>query len=199
MLIRKEQLNPAETFLLKGLNQVEIGYLEWEYHGVEREFQRPEKTFSAELYHQLRINQELENYTLKIHFDITKRTSLNNNNPCLNGFKPSKIEPDIVFHGGQNNLEKQALVAEIKMEGVNNSDILYDLNKLLYYKLSFLNFKNACFIYSGYDTDLSNKLNGYIGDKFLECIIKHEIIVATRVKGKKNNQWGIFKFYQQNL
>ena len=74
MLTEKHNLNSVEKLLLCALNNVHSGYLLMSYDRVTRGFQRPERAFNAELYHQLRKIQDDDpnNFDFKIHQELFK-------------------------------------------------------------------------------------------------------------------------------
>jgi hypothetical protein len=203
-------LNSAEELLLESLRNVSSEYLKHDYRNVKQGFQRPERLFNAELYHQLRLIQEngftnfkihteLNKRPLRLHSNITKRPHKPEKIPCIDNYFPPSIEPDIVFHAGPNNLKNQLLVAEIKMEGAYYLDILKDLNKLLYYKLSYLKYKNAVFIYTGYKSSFEAKLEKHLYNEMIQCLIKNNIVVALRSKTDKKTGWEIYEFDKKTL
>jgi hypothetical protein len=206
MLIEKYNLNSVEKLLLCALKNVHSDYLLMSYDRVARGIQRPERAFNAELYHQLRKIQEdvQNNFDFQIHQELFKYRSsfnleLNNipeekkNIPCIGSYNPNKISPDIVFHNRQNDLLNQLLVAEIKMKGCSTGKIIKDFEKLLFYKLSYLSFKNAILIYSGSKEDLDIKIQDF-ADGLLGCLADNKIVVATI----SNNKWALFEFYKIN-
>lgn len=208
MLNLKEQINPYESFLIHGLNAVDIEYMRFEYNFLDEGSQYPERVFNAELYHQLRKLQEADNSVeLKIHPEITKHllklhmepVKLNyqrhRNIPCIGDYIPIRVSPDIVFHGGQMNRKKQRLVAEIKMEKPEPLKVIRDLQKLLFYKLSNLKFENAVFIFTGKKEDLEELLITWLSESKLDCLIKHQVVVALpSIKGRRKITWKVYKF-----
>ena len=181
-------------FLLKGLNQVHYEYMQISYDHVERGHQRPEASFVAELYHQLRILQKKSPFVeLKLHVDLTKQ-QLGINSPtdkCLGNFNPNRLRPDLVLHGGQNDNDSQILISEVKMDGATEGSILNDLQKLIFYKVSRLKFKNAVFIFSGTKEQLEGILVNLCSNQFSECLKEHKILFAC-----KNKQWQIFNIQE---
>lgn len=207
MLTKKQDLNHPEELLLYALNNVNDGFLQFTYSRVASGFQRPERAFNAELYHQLRklqeesadsnnfrIHQEIFKYPIKFHLDLLKTSSQIINIPCIGDYVPTRISPDIVFHNSQNDLANQLLVGEIKMKGCSTRKLVKDLQKLLFYKLSYLKFKNAVLIYSGTLEDLENKFQDLDND-FLRCLIGQKIVIATR----SNKNWDFFEFSNRNI
>lgn len=207
MLIPKNQLNPYEEFLILGLNGVETEFMRFEYVYVNDGYQYPERVFNAELYHQLRKCQEFGNvHDVKIHQDITKhplKLHMEPNKityrrikkiPCIGDYIPTRISPDIVFHGGPMNRKRQKLVAEIKMEKPDPTKVLRDLQKLLFYKISDLKFENAVFIFTGKKEDLEDLLVTWLSRGMLDCLIQHQIVVALNGKGKNKIDWSIYEF-----
>ncbi len=202
MLTEKHNLNSVEKLLLCALNNVHSGYLVISYDRVARGFQRPERAFNAELYHQLRKIQDDDpnNFDFKIHQELFKYPNSFNLElnsipedkkiiPCIGNYNPNKISPDIVFHNRQNDLVNQLLVAEIKMKGCSTSKIIKDFEKLLFYKLSYLSFENAILIYSGTKEDLDSKIQDF-DDGLLSCLADNKIVVVTI----SNNKWAFFEF-----
>ena len=191
------QLSEAERLLLKALKNVKSRYLAHTYFR-QRTFnlQRIESIFSHELYHQLRLLQNEENIlkNLRIDFDLPKHHYQIQNINCLNGFENKFFKPDLSIHKGQNNFGKQLLVGEIKMEGVDIASLLLDLQKLIYYKISQLNFENAVFIYTGNKSDLESKLTVCLSFEMLQCLIKNKIVVALREEDSKKSFWKIYNF-----
>ncbi len=210
MIVKKQTLTASEIFLIAGLNQVTEEYFEMSHLGDEIILQKPERVFNAELYHQLRKLQENGYYEvgrihpdlvkhIKLHLETTKVPPAIINNLCIGDFHPKKISPDIVFHTGQDNIDNQLLVAELKMDGASRINIINDLQKLLFYKLSALQFKNAVFIYTGSKKDLERKLEFGISKKMLECLIKQYIFIALhQIKGGKK-MWNIYQFNNNHV
>ena len=155
--------------LIKALNSVAISYTKFEYERVANKIQRPERVFNAELYHQLRKLQETNFLSdgVLVHQEPNKQGDFLTNNfsfnvetnkevtflnprqiPCLPNVNYKRLSPDIVLHKNQNNSEQanQRLICEIKMEGASWGSIKKDFDKLLFYKLSRLQFQNAVFI-----------------------------------------------------
>jgi hypothetical protein len=208
-MLQEKELNGAEILLIKALNNVDRRYLKMRYDKIKGGFQKPERVFNAELYHQLRkiqekittyqefsIHQEITKHKLHFHLDLVKLPRLEENHPCIGDYSPRKISPDIVFHGGQNNTDKQLLVAEIKMEETSWVNIIKDFQKLLFYKLSRLKFQNAVFIYSGIKEDLEAILFT-LPLPFLECLQNNKIIIVLPLTNNEQNyEW---KAYQINL
>lgn len=208
-MLQEKEPNGAEIFLIKALNNVSPQYLKMRYDNVRGGFQKPERVFNAELYHQLRkiqenitsfkefnIHQEITKQKLHLHLDLVKLPGYEENIPCIGDYKPRKISPDIVFHGGQSNIDNQLLVAEIKMDGTSWINIIKDFQKLLFYKLSRLQFKNAVFIYTGTKENLEEILFT-LHSSLLECLRKNEIvIVLPSAKNRQNDEW---KCYRINL
>jgi hypothetical protein len=205
MLTIKENLNAAEHILIAGLNGVAENYYRMRHYGNENYLQRPERVFNAELYHQLRKLQESEGVNFLIHQEITKNDislhsavshepQIHEEKPCLEDFNNKRVSPDLVFHGGQDNLDNQLLVAELKMEGASRLSILKDLEKLLFYKLSSLKFQNAVFIYTGSKNELESKLELGLSEKMLQCLIKHNIVIALRELMVREQNWNIYQF-----
>jgi hypothetical protein len=209
MLILKPKTNCAEKFLLAGLNNVQNRYLRHQYNRATIEYQRIEGVFSHELYHQLRKIQE-DNFhevincdnnffrNIVLHMTLPKQRYSVPNNQCVYNLNTYRTIPDVVLHQGQNNKNKQMLVGEIKMKGVNFSLILTDLQKLIYYKVSGLKFENAVFIYSGDKSDLEEKLEVGLTSKILKCLIKNNIVVALRSKASKKTSWEVYEFDKEN-
>jgi hypothetical protein len=208
MIVKKEILIYVEEFLITGLNQVEQEYLKMRYDKNISGFQKPERVFNAELYHQLRklqenigsynnlkIHPELVKNPFKLHLELIKNPSNNSRNIlCIGDFVPKRISPDIVFHDGQNNLNNQLLVAELKMEGASVTNIIKDFQKLLFYKLSYLEFKNAVFIYTGLKSSLEEKLKLGLTNQMVECLITNNIVIALQEKQNNNPNWNIYEF-----
>jgi hypothetical protein len=208
MLTIKQEKNDAEAILIKALNQVGQEYFNMRHYVNETNFfnQRPERAFNAELYHQLRKLQENKNdkENVNIHLELVKNLfknnfeiiSLNSNLDlendiyCLQDFKPKRLIPDIVFHGGQDNLNNQLLVGELKMDGASILNIIKDLQKLMFYKLSRLKFKNAVLIYTGRVQNLDDNLSNIYFHGLLECLVENNIVVASQ----DNNNWNIYEF-----
>ncbi len=207
MLKTKNVLNGVEEFLITALNEVDAEYYEMRYDNVVGGFQKPERVFNAELYHQLRklqedtmneifkIHPDLVELPLKLHLELVKvPSSYDSTNQCIGDFYPKKISPDIVFHGGQNNRKKQLLAAELKMDGANIVNIIRDFQKLLFYKLSYLKFRNAVFIYTGTKSDIEEKLIHGLSKHMLECLMKNKIVIAVCEKKNKKRKWSMYEF-----
>ncbi len=210
MIVEKQTLTPSENFLIAGLNQVGEEYFQMRHLGNENILQKPERVFNAELYHQLRKLQDNGYYEvgrihtdlvkhIKLHLEKTKMPSAIINNLCIGDFHPKKISPDIVFHTGQDNIDNQLLVAELKMDGASRINIINDIQKLLFYKLSALQFKNAVFIYTGSKKDLERKLEFGMSKKMLECVIKHNVVIALRLFKGRKKMWNIYEFKNNNV
>ena len=210
MLTIKENINTAEHTLIAGLNGVAEDYYRMRHYGNENYLQKPERVFNAELYHQLRKLQELEGVNFLIHQEITKNNNsiiavvshepqIHEEKPCLEDFNNKRVSPDLVFHRGQDNLDNQLLVAELKMEGASRLSILKDLEKLLFYKLSSLKFQNTVFIYTGSKNELESKLELGLSEKMLQCLIKHNIVIALRELMVREQNWNIYEFNNNQL
>jgi hypothetical protein len=201
MLVQKDVTNQIEEMLLKALNNVENDYMEMTYGRVAAEVQRPEHAFSSELYHQLRKLQENEaeyfgfglNQSLKFHADLNKMSYHIKDIPCIKKINPKSTRPDIVLHGGQNNTNFQHLAIEIKMAGVRYDDIEKDLLKLLYYKLSPLNFENAIFVFSGNVTVLDNFLLDDFSNNTKNCLKENKIYFALRENVEIEGAWALYE------
>lgn len=207
MLHLKENNNDVERLVLKALNNVAEEFLSFTYSMIINK-QKPERLFNAELYHQLRIlqsstNLEFKNYSkLKFHIDLNKVTVNRNHSdlPCIVHYTPKNFSPDLIIHNSQNDLFNQLFIAEIKMDGASINKIIKDLIKLLYYKTSFLKFKNAAFIYTGSIQNLEVKLEAILefkNDDFIRCLIDNEIVFYCR-ESINNKNWNEFILNYKN-
>ncbi len=197
--------NNALKMLKKALEEVEEQYISQSYGRIARGVQHPERAFVAELFHQLRKLQEQPNseyQPLTFHCDIGKR-NYRVDDPCLKKrFPPNKsLHPDIVLHDSQKNKKQQLLVCEVKMAfALTQKNLFKDLNKLLYYKLSDLKFKNAVFIYTGTKENIrymteSWEANEEMNNGFIECLCKHDILFA--LPEKTTRKWKFYKVCRQ--
>jgi len=187
----------AERLLLKALNNVKRRYLSHSYNRLRTfNIQRIESIFSHELYHHLRLLQYEENILrdLRIDFDLPKHHYEIINTNCLNGLENKLFKPDLSIHKGQNSLSKQLLIGEIKMEGVDIASLLLDFQKLIYYKVSQLNFENAVFIYTGKKSDLERKLSVFLSVEMRQCLAKNKVVVALQKEDNKKSFWNIYNF-----
>jgi hypothetical protein len=207
MLTEKLNANCAEAILLGALNNVQNLYMRHSYNRVTLGYQRIESLFSHEIYHQLRLYQDPRNQLphccdrdqlkdIVYHMALPKGIYQVENCPCVENINLKRIIPDVVFHGGQNNMKNQLLIGEIKMKGANFNLIVKDLQKLIYYKISKLKFENAVLIYSGDKSDLEEKLTLGLSTQMLNCLISNKIVVALSTKATTNQRkiWKIFKF-----
>jgi hypothetical protein len=199
------QLNPVLKMLKEALNGVEIQYIEQYYFRLRgSQIQKPERTFVAELYHQLRMQQSTMNKdetirNLVFHCDISKINYILNNE-CIQDVSKYRLVPDLVLHKSQtdNSSENQLLVCEVKMDSkISKDNFKKDLDKLLYYKLSQLKFQNAVFIFTGKKELLNQYLNEYRHSQtslhFLNCLHTNCILFAIpKQKKEKTNNWGIY-------
>jgi hypothetical protein len=199
--IAHKDLNDVMKMLKEALNRVENIYIEQEYSRVRAGFQNPENAFMSELYHQFRILHQ-DNDSLRalyVNTDMNKQMYGINRKKieCLNNFFRQKIRPDLILHGGQNDLKNQKLVCEIKTNKKLRIDkFVIDLQKLVYYKISRLIFENSVFIYTGELSriqTLLNELHKRNSSSLIDCLHKHCILFALP-KSKENNtyQWGIY-------
>jgi len=203
-MLNHTQQNDIVQFLIKALDNVEESYMIQRYNYVIAGYQRPERVFTSELYHQLRLLQEDPNEismgSLAFHVELNKQGFYNSQIKCMPQRQFRRLSPDIVLHKSQDNSSRknQLLVCEIKMEGATWRKIYKDLQKLLVYKLSRLKFQNAVLIYTGSKTSFENKLQSILGDIELlksddtsfKCLKKHKVIIVLP-KDKKglNNCW----------
>lgn len=198
--------NNALKMLKTALEEVEEQYISQIYPRIRRGVQHPERAFVAELYHQLRKLQELPNSeyeNLTFHCDLGKR-NYRVDNTCLKiQFPPDKsLHPDIVLHNSQNNKKEQILVCEVKMAfALTEKKLFKDLNKLLYYKLSDLNFQNAVFIYTGSKESIDHIIENWERDEVMnndlvKCLCKHDILFALSEK-KTTREWRFYKVCRQ--
>ena len=198
--------NQEINTLIKALHNVDKSYMIQNYDRNRDYYQKPERVFVAETYHQLRKLQEsvfiLEH--LSIHVDINKdiRHSQIDSQCIGDDFNRNRLSPDIVFHLSQNDASKenQKLICEFKMSNTRKSLIIKDLKKLIFYKISRLQFQNAVFIFCGNSSEFERKLNG-ISTEMLQCLIKNKIIVILQKEQNTNNcyNWQPYIFnLQQN-
>lgn len=132
-----------------------------------------ERSFAYELYHQwsLLLEQSNNNEKLRLNGEITKRLDV-----C------SKVYPDMVLHGGQDDLKHQILVCEIKrVDGSypSSKDIINDLYKLSCFLhlsvpnnegISNANYQHAVFIVANISCDkLKEKLKSALISDCEEC------------------------------
>lgn len=200
MSIFKEFIGSKEKVLsdlIFALKEIDANFIEQNYTRINSKIQRSERYFTAELYHQLRRQQEKKDDYKNLNYQIETVKNRYNNpqiNNCLNLTDFKRISPDLILHKSQNDKQRgnQQLVCEIKMKGANSEKIKKDYQKLLYYKLSELNFKNSIFIYTG----SIKKLNKILKNEecLLNCIQRNNIITITLEKGLLNNRlnWKIF-------
>jgi hypothetical protein len=213
MLQRKENINDVESLVLKALKKVYKDYMSINYRMIINK-QKPERLFNAELYHQLRnlqtrFNSETYNFSmLKFHIDLNKVSGNRNHSdlPCIEHYRPTNFSPDLIIHNSQNDLTNQLFIAEIKMDGASTNKIIKDLTKLLYYKTSFLKFKNAAFIYTGSVQSLKVKLESILefdNEDFISCLINQEIVFFCRestIDDKtKEKTWNAFNLKFKNI
>lgn len=214
--------NQEISFLIQALNTVKKSYTIFDYERVILKIQRPERVFTAELYHQLRklqeasilnqfdVNQEvtkmvgfsINDYTINAEPNKQSFSTNNQLNPCIETINYKRLSPDIVLHKNQNNSERanQILICEIKMSGSSHSNIYKDFKKLLFYKLSRLQFQNAVFIYTGTKESLWNIIEGLnyttLENKSLfKCLKKHKIIFVVPEKSKKSKEYYHWEAY----
>lgn len=199
MLVEKTNYNEFDNTIVDALRKVKNKYLHHSYNRRRpNTIQRIESIFSHELYHQLRLIQEsklIHFQPFRIDVDLPKYAYNVIGFPCLKGLENNVFKPDIVIHKNQNNTEYQFLIAEIKMDGVDFPTLLYDLQKLIYYKVSPLNFQNAVFIYSGDKYELEEKLTIGLSSTILNCLIENKICVAVREFNEvKRDKWKLYNF-----
>lgn len=174
--------------LVMALKAVENYYLKQNYNRIHLGVQKPERIFTAELYHQLRILQKDKN----LHFsaDIIKKSYDVNPNSCIKLKDFKRISPDIVLHKEQNdtNPNNQLLVCEIKMEGASHKKIIKDFYKLLYYKISKLKFNTSAFIFTGSIETINKILSNNL--ELTNCIREHKIIaICLENVDTDNSKW----------
>lgn len=80
------------------------------------------------------------------------------------------------------------------MEGGSSANIIKDLEKLLFYKLSSLKFQIAVFIYTGTKSELECKLEFCLSEKMLQCLIKYKVAIALRENRGREQNWNIYQF-----
>jgi hypothetical protein len=80
------------------------------------------------------------------------------------------------------------------MEGVDIASLLLDFQKLIYYKVSQLNFENAVFIYTGKKSDLERKLSVFLSVEMLQCLTKNKVVIALQKEDNKKSFWNIYNF-----
>lgn len=159
----------SKTELIKALKVIDVIY-----------FQRNERDFTYELYHQLR--------KLKLKIDVTAETpkssfripeKLINSKFFKNYFFSSENydvihnffnrTPDLLFHE-YNNKNRQLLACEIKALSKSNDLIYKDISKLLYYTNSSLRYECGILIlFSPNDND--RKLN-QLKNKYQKVLIE---------------------------
>lgn len=202
MIDQLKEKNIAVEYLISALNSIDNQYLNIKYNKIGG-FQKPERLFNAELYHQLRkiqdegFNVATELTKIKLHIELVKIPGIGVH-PCIGDYRPRKISPDVVFHNSQNDTTNQLLVAEIKMEGASWVNIGKDFQKLLFYKLSRLQFKNAVFIYTGSKDELEEILFRF-SNNFLRCLQDREIIIVIpKMLQNKKYSWEAYNINLQN-
>ena len=176
--------------LILALGAIKINFIKQNYDRIGTKVQKPERYFTAELYHQLRMLQRKNGVDENLNYQIEtvkvnyKNTKTNN---CLNLKDFNRISPDLILHKSQNDKQRgnQQLVCEIKMEGAIPCKIIKDYQKLLYYKLSELNFKNSIFIYTGSVKTINEILLNE--NTLCSCIQKHNIITITLEENLEDN------------
>jgi hypothetical protein len=154
--------------------------------------QKPERDFVAETYHQLRKLQEscsvLEH--LSFHVDINKEIRHSQiDSQCIGAdFNRNRLSPDIVFHLSQNDAtqQNQKLICEFKMSNARSTLIIKDLEKLIFYKKSRLQFQNAVFVFCGNSSTFEQKLTG-ITNEMLRCLFDNQIVVILQKDKKTSN------------
>lgn len=216
MLQKIQNQTTILKILKEAINSINGNYIVQPYPMLVRQkLQRPERVFVAELYHQLRLFQHNNNPNLNnecdFHVELTKinfdefqfNIELNKTNfdisklNCIN-FVPKRISPDIVLHKSQDDStpKNQILVCEVKMDGAKKNSIIKDLNKLIFYKVSRLQFQNAVFIYTGehkrIETLLNQIQNSNLNTNLIKCLKKHNIIFCLR-KDLKPKTWELYK------
>ena len=135
MLVEKQNLTDELKLLKKALESVKSEYFIFRYLNVAAGFQKPERVFVAELYHQIRVCQEQNGINnIIVHIEPNKQNLGQYNNECIRDFRPQRLSPDIVMHAGQDNKDHQNLVCEVKMEGASYKKIFLDIKKLMYFK-----------------------------------------------------------------
>ncbi|NDA62832.1 MAG: hypothetical protein EBX50_12430 [Chitinophagia bacterium] len=143
-------------------------------------FQRNERDFSYEFYHQLRcikldidITSETPKYTYRIKEKLIKNSFFikyffrnENSNAPLYTYNR---RPDLLFHEYENK-NRQILACEIKPLSKNNELICKDISKLLYYTNSDLSYKYGVLIlFTQNDND--RKLN-QLKNKYQKVLIE---------------------------
>jgi hypothetical protein len=179
------------NYLMKGLSGVDNSFLEVAYNNVRTGIQRPESTFVAELYHQLRVFQNeycFENLQLQI--DLSKM-NLNERieNTCVNDIERRSLKPDIVLHRGQDSTANQLMICEVKMKGCSYTSLINDLKKLIFYKVSRLQFLSSVFIFAGSRQDLEEILVTECSHHLLRCLKTHDILFVA----KNLKKWEMYK------
>lgn len=202
MIDQLKEKNIAIENLISALNNIDHQYLNMKYDRIVGGFQKPERLFNAELYHQLRkiqedINVASELTKMKLHIELVKTPGIEVH-PCIGDYRPRKISPDVVFHNSHNDTTNQLLVAEIKMEGASWVNIGKDFQKLLFYKLSRLQFKNAVFIYTG-SKDALEEILFRFSNNFLRCLQDNEIIIVLpKMQQNEKYNWEAYNINLQN-
>lgn len=143
-------------------------------------YQRNERDFTYELYHQLRklklnidVTAETPKRPIRIPFELIKNLFFQNYfflsknlNLVENHFNRT---PDLLFHEYENK-NRQILACEIKPLSKNNELIYRDISKLLYYTKSSLRYKYGVLIlFSPNDND--RKLN-QLKNKYQKVLIE---------------------------
>lgn len=181
--------------LKEAIGRVEDRYYHLPYNGVLAEYQRPERSFTSELYHQLRTIQRdnkcgIEEFTL--HVEINKQRTNGNDweLKCGNDviFK-SRVVPDLVLHAAQNDRKYQGLICEVKTSlNITRLNFINDLEKLLIYTDKYLHFDYACFIFIGSKKQLEYELNrvNETRSNLIDCIRKKKIFFFTKEERQTN-------------
>jgi hypothetical protein len=199
MLQITQQPNEILKTLKQALNSVAVQYMEQNYERIASGsgIQKPERAFTAELYHQLRRLQDESPNNLTYHQEINKKIYRTIHSPCSPETNGKRFAPDIVLHLSQSDKDplNQALICEIKMENsMTLANMVKDLKKLFYYKASVLHFQNAVFIFTGNVTTANSYLQRLTTGPLLQCLCEEKIKFALPKQKLKNKYvWDIFE------
>jgi hypothetical protein len=207
MLVEETQLNKTLETLKSALDQVETKYIVSKYDRNKTGLQKPESSFGAELYHQLRMiqNNNSTYSNLKFQVDISKKNYSILNSKCLEGLNKNRMKPDLVLHQEQNKINEQKLVCEIKLDYGNNIyNVLKDLKKLVYYKISNLKFENAVLIIFGSMEQIEKtmeKINILEPSFVNDCLYRNKILFCLTSnrkvnENKKNSETWEWSYYK---
>lgn len=188
--------SPDLNMLLKALNNVKCKYLKGHYYRNRASIQRIERVFCAELYHQLRLLQKI-NDPFIFHSEIGKRVISREAREILTEYLDFRCSPDLVYHLNQNDCtpENQRFALEVKLVVKQENEMIKDLYKLISYKISSLAFQEAVFVCPFDQFKIEQYLKLRENNKLKKLCVEHKILFAFAEECRDSEKLSRWKLY----